>query len=80
MKDIHETQSMNQQNINVKKDEVYTPIPELQKIEAGGVFKKNSYNVSKFPKGIRLIGYFLFGGLFIIFLLGIIFSIIFNLF
>ena len=78
MKDIHETQSTNQQNQDDNNDELYTPIADIQKIEAGGVFKRDSYDMNKFPKGIRLLGYFLFGGLFLMCLLGIIISIVLN--
>lgn len=78
IKKIHETQSDNQLNKDVNDERIYTPIEDLQKIESGGVFKRNSYDTSKFPKGIRYVGYFLFGGLFLMVLVGITISFIYN--
>lgn len=73
LKDTHETQST-EQFYNREEDKLFTPIEDLQKIEAGGVYKRN-VNFNTLPKGIKIIGYFLIGFFIVTGLIGIIISI-----
>ncbi|WP_442599660.1 hypothetical protein [Neobacillus sp. D3-1R] len=76
MKKIHETQSSESYK-NVEEDKLYTPIEDYQRIEAGGVYKKNHIKLSTLPKGIRYIGYVLIGFTVITTIIGIIMTIFF---
>ncbi|MBU5210714.1 hypothetical protein [Heyndrickxia oleronia] len=78
IKNIHETQSTDQANTGWNEEDLYSPVENLQKIEAGGVIKRNSFDISKFPKGIRYLAYFLFSGIFIIILLVLIINFIYS--
>lgn len=60
IKETHETQSTKQFKTDVNDEKLYTPIEDLQRIEAGGVYNRNSFDTSKFPKRIRYLGYFYF--------------------
>ncbi|MEH7120857.1 hypothetical protein V7128_26130 [Neobacillus vireti] len=59
MKALHETQSTETGEISNMKDENYSPIENLQKIEGGG--NREKVNLKKLPAGIRYIGYFIIG-------------------
>lgn len=72
IKKTHETQSTEKFSTDVNDQELYTPIENLQKIEAGGVYKRDSFNVSRFPKGIRYLSYFLIGAMVLMFVGGMI--------
>lgn len=74
MDKIHETQPVDNYK-NVEEDQLYTPLEDLQRIEAGGVFKKNNLNLSTLPKGIRYIGYIIIGFTVITSILGIILNL-----
>ena len=74
LKKIHETQST-KDPINLEENQLYSPINHLQNIEGGG-FKSNRPELSKMPKGIRIIGYFIIG----LFTIAGILIIILNLF
>ncbi|WNB91031.1 hypothetical protein [Bacillus sp. NEB1478] len=61
MKKIHETQS-SKRTFDEQEQKIYSPIENLQNIESGGSLnKKGLENVSGLPKGIKLLGYVLFG-------------------
>lgn len=60
VKKIHETQSTEEFH-DVEKEKIYTPIEDLQRITAGGVFKRNHLKAKTLPKGIKWIGYLLAG-------------------
>lgn len=60
MEKIHETQPTETIH-NPESDQLYTPIENLQRIEGGGVYKRNSLKLKTLPKGIRYIGYFIIG-------------------
>ncbi|WP_212941427.1 hypothetical protein [Heyndrickxia oleronia] len=77
IKNIHETQSADQANTGWNEEDLYSPVENLHKIEAGGVIKRNSFDISKFPKGIRYLAYFLFSGICIIILLVLIINFIY---
>jgi hypothetical protein len=55
MKNIHETQPP--EDNRLQDDEIYTPVEDLQKIEAGGTYKRKNLKMDTLPLGIRLIGY-----------------------
>jgi len=78
IKETHETQSTEQYKSDVNDEKLYTPIEDLQRIEAGGVYNRNSFDTSKFPKRIRYLGYFLFGSFVLMLIAGIIIGLIFN--
>ncbi len=59
IKKIHETQSAEEFH-NVGEDKLFTSIEDLQKIEAGRVFKGNIFHLSTLPKRIKYLGYFIF--------------------
>lgn len=48
------------------------------RIEAGGVYNRNSFDTSKFPKRISYLGYFLFGSFVLMLIAGIIIGLIYN--
>jgi len=73
MNKIHETQSTEEVD-QPESDYLYTPVPDLQRIEGGGVYKRNSLKLNRLPKGIRSIGYFIVGFSIISFALIIIFN------
>lgn len=58
-------------------EKLYTPIEDLQKITAGGVYKRNSFKLNSLPKGIRYIGYFIIAFSILTFLIAIIMNLIF---
>ncbi|MDF2904593.1 MAG: hypothetical protein K0S25_2231 [Bacillus sp. (in: firmicutes)] len=60
IKQTHESQSTEEFH-NLEEDKLFTPIEDLQRIEAGGVYKKENLNLSTLPKGIRYIGYTIIG-------------------
>lgn len=68
-KKTHETEPIKEQHFDEKK--IYSPIENIQKIE-GVEIKTDSYQISTFPKGIRIIGYFMFGFIFVLLLLVIV--------
>jgi hypothetical protein len=72
VKDIHETQP--DEEYRRSDDEIYTPVEDLQRIEAGGIYKRENLKLSTLPLGIRIIGYFIIGFIAITSFLGIIFS------
>lgn len=76
MEKTHETQSTEELN-TVDDDKLYTPIEDWQKITAGGNFKRDSFNLTGFPKGIRFIGYFFIGFSMLSFVIMMILSIFF---
>jgi len=57
MKKTHETESTDIK-VNVDDQEIFSPIEDLQRIEGVGPLKRNSLDLDKQPKAIRLIGYF----------------------
>jgi len=58
MKKTHETQSM-ENRVNIDECKVYSPIKDLQKIEGIGPLNRKHLDLRIFPKGIRIIGYFI---------------------
>ncbi|GIN86380.1 hypothetical protein J6TS2_27660 [Heyndrickxia sporothermodurans] len=72
-KRIHETQST--QEHHAEEEEVFSPTKDIQRIE-GVVYKKKSLQFTSLPKGVRLIGYFMFGCMFILILVVIFINII----
>jgi hypothetical protein len=74
LKKLHESQSTKDPN-HFEEDQIYSPIEDLQKIE-GGNYKNGIPKLSKMPKGIRFIGYFIIG----FFVVTGIFAIVMNLF
>jgi hypothetical protein len=75
MKKVHESQSTETFN-DTEVDQLYTPLDDLQKIEAGGVYKRNNLNLKTLPKGIRWIGYFIIGFILITSIIGFALSFI----
>ena len=57
MKRTHETEST-ENNVYVDEHKVYSPTEDLQKIEGVSPLYRNSLDLSRKPKPIRLIGYF----------------------
>ncbi|CAH0344988.1 hypothetical protein [Bacillus sp. CECT 9360] len=76
MKNTHETQST--EEYVYEEGKIYSPIEDLQRIESGGAYNKDSLDISKQPKGIRYIGYFIIGFIVITFLLITAIYIFFN--
>jgi hypothetical protein len=60
IKNSHETHSTEKFH-KTDNDEIFSPTEDLQKIVAGGVFKRNSFNLNIFPKWIKYLGYFIVG-------------------
>ena len=71
---IHESQST-AKFYNEEDDKLYTPIENLQRIEGGGVYKRNNLNLNSLPKGIRIIGYSIIGFTIITGMIGLILSL-----
>ncbi|WP_456271023.1 hypothetical protein [Bacillus sp. AK031] len=72
MTDTHETQPTEESPYN--EDEIYSPVENLQKIEAGGTFKHKNMEMDTLPIGIRIIGYCIIGFIFVTSVLGLILS------
>ncbi|MGG1676053.1 hypothetical protein ACIFOT_09940 [Neobacillus sp. NRS-1170] len=74
MEKKHETQP-SEAFKEIDDDKLYTPIEDLQKITAGGVYKRNSFKLSSLPKGIRYIGYFMMGFCILTFVIAIVLNL-----
>ncbi|WP_223589272.1 hypothetical protein [Neobacillus bataviensis] len=74
MEKTHETQSSEAYK-EIDDNKLYTPIEDLQKITAGGVYKRNSLKLKSLPKGIRYIGYFIMGFCILTFVIAIVLKV-----
>ncbi|MGG3468692.1 hypothetical protein ABES02_14580 [Neobacillus pocheonensis] len=74
MEKTHESQP-SEEFKHTEDDKLYTPIEDLQKITAGGVYRRNSLKISSLPKGIRYIGYFIIGSCILTFVVAVILNI-----
>ncbi|MDN3018307.1 hypothetical protein PH210_19190 [Paenibacillus sp. BSR1-1] len=74
MEKTHETQSSEALK-EINDNKLYTPIEELQKITAGGVYKRKSFKLSSMPKGIRYIGYAIIGFCILTFVIAIVLNL-----
>ncbi|KZZ84710.1 hypothetical protein [Bacillus sp. SJS] len=72
MKDTHETQLSNRYERDIRNGKVFSPTEDLENIAGGGPLNNEGLeNVSRFPKGIKYMGYVLFGIFGVLILLGI---------
>ncbi|MGE8205541.1 hypothetical protein ACQKP0_13355 [Heyndrickxia sp. NPDC080065] len=69
---FHETQTEDDQHVDDEK--LFSPLEDLQRIE-GLVPKRNSFQLSTLPKGIQIIGYMMFGCMFMLVLVVIFINI-----
>ncbi|WP_338780609.1 hypothetical protein [Metabacillus sp. FJAT-52054] len=75
MKDPHETLISKRYEPDIREGRVFSPTEELEHISGGGPLNiEGLENVSRFPKGIKYLGYVLFGVFGGLILLGIVLS------